>query len=287
MNIVVNLNKSLNTTSQDAVTAVKRIFKVRKAGHAGTLDPLATGVLLICLNEGTKITGFLADLAKEYVMTGKLGESTDTYDAEGTVTGRAEEVAVTRASLEEALGKYTGDIEQVPPMYSAIKREGKALYELARQGIEVERKPRRVTISSIELLDFELPYFTVRVACSKGTYLRSLCHDIGSDLGVGAYVTGLVRTRIGGFTLENAATLDELPHKTAALHSLDAALAHLPEVRVEGEDLRKMKNGNPLRMSNGTPRSAGPVRLKDDSGKLFGIGRQQKDILKIERLLHL
>ncbi|MFO0752002.1 MAG: tRNA pseudouridine(55) synthase TruB [Thermodesulfovibrionales bacterium] len=287
MNIAVNLNKSRSATSQDAVTAVKRIFKVKKAGHAGTLDPLATGVLLVCLNEGTKITGFLADLDKEYVMTGKLGESTDTYDAEGTVTTREEEVTVTRASLEEALGKYVGDIEQVPPMYSAIKREGKALYELARQGIEVERKPRSVTIGSIELLDFELPYFTVRVVCSKGTYLRSLCNDVGEDLGVGAYVTGLVRTRIGGFTLENAATLDELPHKASALYSLDAALAHLPEVRVEGEDLRKMKNGHPLRTGSGAPSFSGPVRLKDGSGKLFGIGKQRKDILKMERLLHL
>jgi tRNA pseudouridine55 synthase len=288
MNLAVNLNKNLHNTSHDAVTATKKIFKVRKAGHAGTLDPLATGVLIVCLNEATKITGYLADLDKEYIMTAKLGETTDTYDAEGPAVRRVGKVNVGLSEIEEALARFTGEIQQVPPMYSAIKREGKPLYELARQGIEVERKPRKVTISSISILKFESPFLTVRVACSKGTYIRSLCHDMGEALGVGAYVTELTRTRIGHFSIENAATLEELPFKTEAIYSLDAALQHLPSVRVEGDDLKRAKNGNPVKLSGGRQEiHKGFVRLADAGGRLFGIGKTFGGLIKIERLFNM
>lgn len=288
MHIVVNLNKPLHSSSQDAVTAVKRRFKVRKAGHAGTLDPLATGVLLVCLNEATKITGFLADLDKEYLMTMKLGETTDTYDAEGAVLTKTEDFSVTREEAQSVINRFVGVIEQVPPMYSAIKVAGTPLYKLARAGREVERTPRTVTISSIELLSFAPPYLSVRVACSKGTYLRSLCHDIGNVLGVGAYVTELVRTRIGEFTLATAATLDELPHKSPALVPIDSALGHLPEVRLAGSDLKRAKNGGAVQAERKEPLlGAGFVRLKDAEGRLFGIGKMRNDSIKIERLLNL
>lgn len=288
MHIVVNLDKPLHRSSQEAVTAVKKLFKVRKAGHAGTLDPLATGVLLVCLNEATKITGFLADLDKEYLMTMKLGATTDTYDAEGAVLTTTEHLSVTRQEVERVAASFVGVTEQTPPMYSAIKVAGSPLYKLARAGIEVERAARTVTISSIEILSFELPSLSLKVACSKGTYLRSLCHDIGQALGVGAYVTGLVRTRIGGFTLETAATLDELPCKPSALVPLDSALGHLPEVRLSGGDLTRAKNGGPLQAARRGPLTgAGFIRLKDAEGRLFGIGKLRNDSIKIERLFNL
>src|SRR5208283_2468301 len=182
MDLVVQFNKSGNMTSHDAVSAVKKLFKVRKAGHAGTLDPLATGVLLVCLNEATKITGYLSDLGKEYIVTAKLGEATDTYDTEGVITRRIAVPDITRADIETTLQRFTGDIEQTPPMYSAIKVDGRPLYELARKGIEIERRPRVVTIHSVDLIEVSLPYIKLRVVCSKGTYIRSLCNDVGNAL---------------------------------------------------------------------------------------------------------
>jgi tRNA pseudouridine55 synthase len=299
VNLVINLNKDRGFTSQDAVTAVKKLLKVRKAGHAGTLDPLAAGVLLVCLNEATKITGFLSDLDKEYLVTAKLGESTDTYDAEGKITGRTEDVRVSRTDIAAALDRFTGEIEQVPPMYSAIKKNGTPLYELARKGIEVERETRRVTISSIGVEGYEAPYLTFRVTCSKGTYVRSLCHDLGEMLGTGAHMTGLVRTRIGGFLVANAARLDEIPRKAAALHTLDAALRHVPVIALDADSAKRVRHGNPVRYDPGQIRTevktggatqtgrGGCVQLRDPEGKLLGIGRINRETIRIERLLNL
>ena len=292
MNIVVQFNKSCNSTSHDAVAAVKKLFKVRKAGHAGTLDPLATGVLLVCLNEATKITGYLSDLDKEYIVTAKLGESTDTYDTEGTITRQsAAALAVTRDEVETTLSGFTGEIEQTPPMFSAIKMNGRPLYELARKGIEVERKPRVVMVRSIEIMEFKVPYLRLRVSCSKGTYIRSLCNDIGDALGVGAHVTELARTRIGDFTLENAASIDELPQKAGALHTIDAALKHLPEIRLNSDEYIRTRNGGPvgLRPEYGTKGDQSPffVRLKGPEGNIFGIGKVAANSIKIERLFKL
>ncbi|MEW6117174.1 MAG: tRNA pseudouridine(55) synthase TruB [Nitrospirota bacterium] len=290
MNLVINLNKPHGITSQEAVTDVKKRFKVRKAGHAGTLDPIATGVLLVCLNEATKITGFLSDLDKEYLMTAKLGEATDTYDTEGSITKTVTDFEVTREDVERAARKFIGDIEQTPPMYSAIKVNGTPLYELARKGVVIERKPRSVTISAIEIVRFESPFLTLKVTCSKGTYIRSLCNDIGDDLGVGAHLVELIRTRIGAFTIDNAAAIDELPQKSSALCSVDDALHHLPEIRLEGDTLRKAKNGNPVIIEPGRwgireTEKAPFIRLKDPDGKLFGIGKIRNNLIKIERLL--
>jgi tRNA pseudouridine55 synthase len=287
MNIVVNLNKDPGITSHNAVTSVKKLFKVRKAGHAGTLDPIATGVLLICLNEATKISSLLSDIDKEYIMTAKLGESTDTYDAEGKVIKRFE-ISDRRfqiGDIEKIIQRFISEIEQIPPMYSAIKVSGEPLYKLARKGIEVERKPRKVVINSIEILKFTPPFMELRVSCSKGTYMRSLCNDIGNALGVGAHITGLIRTRIGEFTIENSAKVSELPHKTGALYTVDSALKHLNEIKLEGDDLKRVKNGNPVKI---LPNAYSQfVRLKDPEGKLLGIGKVSKDSIKIERLLKL
>ncbi len=296
MDLVVQFNKRGNSTSQDAVTAVKKLFKVRKAGHAGTLDPLATGVLLVCLNEATKITGYLSDLDKEYIVTAKLGESTDTYDTEGTITRQSDAApAVTRNEVESALSGFIGEIEQTPPMFSAIKMNGKPLYELARKGIVVDRKPRVVMVSSIEIMALKMPYLRLRVSCSKGTYIRSLCNDLGDALGVGAHVTELARTRIGDFTLENAAAIEELPQKTEALHTIDAALKHLHEIRLNGDEYIRAINGGPVPIVEPEKRRAGGleslhsefVRLKNPEGNIFGIGKVAATSIKIERLFKI
>jgi tRNA pseudouridine55 synthase len=296
MDLVVQFNKSGNSTSHDAVTAVKKLFKVRKAGHAGTLDPLATGVLLVCLNEATKITGYLSDLDKEYLVTAKLGESTDTYDAEGAITRQsAAALTVTRKEVETTLQAFTGAIEQTPPMFSAIKINGKPLYELARKGIEVDRKPRVVIVRSIEIMEFKMPYLRLRVSCTKGTYIRSLCNDLGDALGVGAHVTELVRTRIGDFTLENAAAIEELPQKTEALHTIDAGLKHLHEILLNSDEYRRARNGNPIPIFAAENRRAGGiavlrsafVRLKNPEGNTFGIGKVAGASIKIERLFKI
>ena len=294
MNIVLQFHKSRNITSRDAVTSVKKLFKVRKAGHAGTLDPTATGLLLICLNEATKITGYLSDLGKEYIVTAKLGEATDTYDTEGVITRSIAVPDITRADIETTLQQFTGDIEQTPPMYSAIKVDGRPLYELARKGIEIERRPRVVTMHSVDLIEVSLPYIKLRVVCSKGTYIRSLCHDLGNALGVGAHVVELVRTRIGDFTLESAATIHELPNRTEAMHTIDAALKHLREITLYGNDYIRAINGNPVPIApagkhkSGEIESRSPfVKLRNPEGNVFGIGKVTADSIKIERLFKI
>ena len=290
MNIVVNLNKNKGITSQDAVTSVRRAFKVKKAGHTGTLDPMATGVMLVCLNEATKIASLIESLDKEYIATAKFGESTDTLDAEGEVTRRSGEFTITADDIQRILPGFSGEIQQVPPMYSALKVSGQPLYKLARKGIEVERKPRKVTVSIIEVLGFASPFVTLRVACSKGTYIRSLCSDIGDMLGVGAHMTELVRTRVGNLKIEDSAQIGELPQKASALHTIDTLLGHLPELSITGEVLKKARNGNPLPLSllpEYNLLSGLAIRLKDDNGKIFGIGKVTKESIKIERLLFL
>ncbi|MGO9379502.1 MAG: tRNA pseudouridine(55) synthase TruB [Dissulfurispiraceae bacterium] len=290
MNIVVNLNKEKGITSHDAVTAVKGAFKVKKAGHTGTLDPLATGVMLVCLNEATKIASLVESLEKEYVATAKLGESTDTFDSEGKIIRNVTDINLTADDIEKILPRFAGEIEQVPPMYSALKISGQPLYKLARKGLEIERKPRKVTVKTIEMSDFSRPFFKIKIVCSKGTYIRSICNDIGEALGVGAHITELIRTRVGNFRIEEAAKIDELPQEASAFHSLDAALDHLPELRVTGEELKRARNGIqiPLLLMPGLPRVAGAVvRLKDGDGKLFGIGKVAMDFIKIKRLVFL
>jgi tRNA pseudouridine55 synthase len=290
MNIVVSLNKCRGITSHDAVTAVKKTFKVRKAGHTGTLDPIATGLMLVCLNEATKIAGLVESFDKEYIVTAKLGESTDTYDSEGKAVRSADPSAISLDNIRQVLQEFVGEIEQVPPMYSAIKMNGQPLYKLARKGIEVERKPRRVIIKSIEILEFTSPFLRLKVSCSKGTYIRSICNDLGDALGVGAHMTELVRTRIGDFRIEDSAEIDQLPEKPGSLFSIDKALAHLAELRLDGDDLKKAKNGNQLSLSllagpQGAPGAL--IRLKDADGRLFGIGKVMRDSIKIKRLLFL
>jgi len=290
MNVVINLNKPKGISSQQAVTWVKRITGVRKAGHAGTLDPMATGILLVCTGEATKITRFLSDLDKEYLAVMKLGEKTDTYDSEGTVVQRSEGFSLGKEDVENVLAGFRGTIEQTPPMFSALKMGGRPLYSFARRGIMLERACREVTIYGMEITGFSLPFVELKISCSKGTYIRSLCNDIGEALGIGAHITGLQRTRIGRFRIEDSVTLDELqksPTRGNALVDIDGALGYLGEISLDERDFARAKNGlSVTRHMPGLPQGSF-VRVKDPLGHLFAIGRALESTVKIERILHL
>ena len=289
MNIVINLNKPDLISSQQAVLNVKRIFAARKAGHAGTLDPLATGVLIVCLNEATKITRFLSNLDKEYVVRLKLGEKTDTYDSTGRITETKDSHSIQETDIHHILPVFTGTIKQTPPAFSAIKIKGQTSYKLARKGIPVEIPERTVTIHSIDFIGFDHPYIDLRVSCSKGTYIRSLCHDIGISLGAGAHMVSLVRTKVGKFSIEDSASIEDL--KTAEtssrfFYSIDSAISHLPEIILDADGYQKAKNGVPLNIPCEAADGFPYIRLKSPENILFGIGKVEEMKLKIERLLN-
>ncbi|MEW6585611.1 MAG: tRNA pseudouridine(55) synthase TruB [Nitrospirota bacterium] len=286
MNCVINFNKPENVSSQQAVTRVKRLLAARKAGHAGTLDPVASGVLLICLDEATKITRFLSDLDKEYIVRLKLGERTDTYDSTGSVTEKREYRFVRESDIRSSIQRFTGRTKQIPPLYSAIKVGGQRLYKLARKGIkDIERPERVVSIYSIDLLFFGAPYVDLRVKCSKGTYIRSLCEDLGNALGTGAHMTSLKRTRIGTFGIEQSVSLDEFRNHADVCHSIDSAISHLPEIILDSESFNRAKKGLPLDFQHGL-HCNGYIRLKTPENVLLGIGRIEEGSLRIERLLN-
>lgn len=207
---VLNLNKPPKITSRQAVDCVKRLLNVKKAGHGGTLDPDATGVLLICLGDATKLFEALQAGTKEYEGTLTLGIVTDTLDANGQIIETTDTSQITPDQIQSVCQQFFGEIEQMPPMFSAVKHKGKPLYKLARRGIEVERQSRRVLIESIELLSFNIPEVGFRVVCSKGTYIRVLAADIGTALGCGAHLSELIRTRSGVFKIEGAHTFESL-----------------------------------------------------------------------------
>jgi tRNA pseudouridine55 synthase len=232
----LNINKPLHLTSHDVIAKIRRGLGIKKAGHAGTLDPLATGVLVVCVGQATRLSEYVMHTTKRYHARIRLGVTTDTYDAEGQVIQERDASHITREAVEAALMGFLGDIEQVPPMYSAIKQAGKKLYELARSGVTVEREARHVTIHELVLLDWTTSEFTLDISCSEGTYIRSLAFDLGEKLGVGAHLAGLVRTASGNFTLEESVSLDELlnnPDWRQHLISPDVALSHIPAIHLD------------------------------------------------------
>lgn len=249
MNGIINVYKEKDFTSFDVVAKLRGILKQKKIGHTGTLDPDATGVLPVCLGNATKLCDMLTDKKKEYIAEFVLGKETDTQDISGQVL-KETEVICKESGVIEAIQSFVGDYDQLPPMYSAIKVDGKRLYELARQGKEVERKTRPVTFYEIEILKVELPYVSIRVLCSKGTYIRTLCHDIGQKLGCGAAMTSLERTRSGQFVKENAYTLAEIEQLREQgeldeiILPVDHVFSELPELVVTGEMEKKILNGN-------------------------------------------
>jgi len=218
---ILNLYKPAGITSMTAVTRVKRALKLGKAGHAGTLDPAATGVLLVCIGKATKLFDALQAHDKEYVGTVRLGIETDTYDAAGRQLQSRAVPPLTAADLDAALDAFRGEIRQVPPMYSALKRDGRPLYKLAREGQTVEREARTVTVRELELLQTDLPRLRLRVLCTRGTYIRSLAHDLGVALGCGAHLESLERTRSGPYRSADALPLEELEaHPELALERI-------------------------------------------------------------------
>ncbi len=206
---IININKPEGWTSFDVVKKIRNAIKIKKVGHAGTLDPFATGVLLVCTGKATKQVESFMGMRKVYVADVELGKVSDTYDRTGKITEVETYSNIRREDVEMVCSRFVGEIEQIPPMFSAIKIKGQRLYHLARQGINIERKPRRVHVYNITLLHFDFPYFKIEVTCGKGTYIRSLVHDIGQKLRSGAYIVDLVRTKIGQYDVREALTVPE------------------------------------------------------------------------------
>lgn len=257
INGVINVYKEPGYTSHDVVARLRGITHQKKIGHTGTLDPAAVGVLCVCLGSATRICDMLTDETKEYEAVMLLGVSTDTQDTTGEVLEEKEVDIISKEALLSVISHYVGEIKQIPPMYSALKVNGKKLYELARAGIEVERKARDITIYSINVVDIKLPRVTIRVKCSKGTYIRTLCHDIGTELGCGAAMEHLTRTRVGDFSLDTALTLDEIEEyvKTDRLGEIIVTPADVfsklrSVVIVTEQGIKRADNGNLLEMSD-------------------------------------
>lgn len=249
INGIINVYKERGFTSHDVVAKLRGIIRQKKIGHTGTLDPEAEGVLPVCLGSATKLCDMLTEKRKEYIAEVQLGIVTDTQDTTGTIL-EEKEVTVSEEEVTHVINDFVGDCDQIPPMYSAIKVNGKRLYELARAGKEVERQPRKIHLYEIEILEMQLPKVKIRVLCSKGTYIRTLCHDIGQALGCGAAMASLLRTRSGQFTLETAHTLTEIESLRDAdrlpelVTPVEEMFAEYPKLSVLPEFEKLIENGN-------------------------------------------
>jgi tRNA pseudouridine55 synthase len=254
---ILNLNKFTDATSMDMVRIVKRLTRVKHVGHAGTLDPIATGVLPICFGQATRLMEHLVDGIKGYRAEVTLGVATDTYDVEGTVVGESDPSAITRSQVEALLPVFLGSIQQQPPMYSALKHEGKRLYALARAGVEVERSTREVWVGRLELLEWSLPTMSIEAECGRGFYMRTLAQDIGTALGCGAHLSKLVRLRTGSMDIEEAVSMEEFEAAVNdgswehLLEPPDAAVKTLSAISVGQSAEHHLRNGQPV--SGGAP----------------------------------
>lgn len=287
-NGILNVNKPSGPTSFDVIRLVRSRTRVRKVGHAGTLDPLASGVLLVLLGQAVRISEYLMDLPKAYRATVRLGISTDTYDAEGSPTHEARPVDVARVEVQNALASFVGEIEQTPPAFSAVKVAGRPAYRLARKGAEVALESRRARIDRIELVRFESPDIKIDVECGKGTYIRSLAHDLGQALGCGAHLAALIRTRVGPFSSDSAHSLDDLDRDlesgewAASLLPMDCGLTHLPAITLHIEDEKDIRHGQAVRIGEdrlaGIPLlDGGQYRAYAEDGSLVGIIRYEAE----------
>ena len=286
VNGVVLLDKPVGLSSNTALQAVKRLYHARKAGHTGSLDPLASGMLPICLGEATKLSGVLLNADKCYRFSCRLGITTDTGDSEGKILSTRPVGTLDRAAVEEVLQRFIGEIQQVPPMYSALKHGGRRLYELARQGLQIERQPRKVTIHTLRLLSLEGDYLECQLRCSKGTYVRTLAEDLGEALGCGAHIVALRRTAVEPYDASQMVSLQTLQARAeqgcstldAVLLPMDTAIRAWPAVHVRGDVACYLRLGQPVLV----PRSPtqGRVRLYEGDDDFFGIG----DILEDGRV---
>jgi tRNA pseudouridine55 synthase len=287
---ILLVNKSDGLTSNAVLQQVKRLLNAKKAGHTGSLDPMATGMLPICFGEATKFCQYLLDADKCYEATGLLGIKTNTGDAMGEVIARTEDFTVSEADLRTVLSRFSGTIKQTPSMFSALKHQGKPLYKYARAGIDIPRPAREVTIHDLQLNSFDGLKFAITVTCSKGTYIRNLVEDIGEQLGVGAHVTRLHRCYTAGFEDEQMFTMDDLQLKSeeslmGCLLPMERAVNYLPKVVVSSEEahaLRQGKTVNDSKLSEAT----GCVRLYENETKFIGLGElEATGLLKVKRLL--
>lgn len=280
LNGILLIDKPHGMTSNQVLQQVKRTLQACKAGHTGSLDPIATGLLPLCFGEATKVSQFMLDADKLYWVRIKLGEETTTYDIEGEVVNTAP-VNVDRRQVEKALKSFTGTISQLPPMYSAVKQGGQALYKLAREGKEVERKPREVTVYRIDLLNFDRETIELEILCSKGTYVRTIAHDLGQMLGCGAHVVELRRLGVGDFGIEEAVSMEEIEDLQSLedceqlLLPVDEALQGLPDVTLTSLATHYLLQGQPVTARHG--QEPGLVRLYNENNAFLGMGEVLDD----------
>ena len=281
----LNIAKPLGVTSHDVVAQVRRELGVKKVGHAGTLDPMATGVLVLCLGSATRLSEFVMQSVKQYRATVHLGVVTDTYDREGQIVSERDASGVTLAAVEQALTAFLGEIEQMPPMYSAIKQGGRKLYDIARAGGAVERESRKLRIDRLHISEWSPPRFVLEVTCSAGTYIRSLAYDLGEALGVGAHLAGLIRTASGRFTLEQAIPLETLLNNAdwpSQIIAPNEALADWPTIHLDAAAIERIRHGRALTDPQAVQGALALAYLPD--GELAAVVRGQNGVWKPEKV---
>lgn len=287
MDGILNINKPEGMTSFDVVRKVKFMLRNKKVGHTGTLDPIASGVLPVCVGRATKFADYMVESKKIYLAELRLGITTETYDREGSVVN-TKDVHLKREDIIEEILSFQGEIEQVPPMYSALKVNGKRLYELARKGIEIERKKRKITIYSIDIVNIELPYVSFKVTCSKGTYIRSLCNDIGNNLNCGGTMWNLKRVSTGNFDIADSIALEDLDSENIlkCIIPIDKALYGYPEVLVEDKYVKKILNGISIKDESFLSKTIKDklYRVYIEGNKFIGIGINKDFQFKMVKL---
>lgn len=290
MNGILNVYKNRGMSSFDVVRKIKFLAHEKKVGHTGTLDPEATGVLPVALGKATKIIDYIMNSSKAYEVKLILGKKTTTYDLEGEVVSEKDVSHIKEEEAMDVVLSFIGEIDQIPPMYSALKKNGVRLYDLARQGIEVEREARRITIHDITDIKIELPYISMTVCCSKGTYIRSLCYDIGEKLNVGATMTMLNRSATSVFKQEDSINIEDLTEENIENHliTIEEALRDFPKLTVESSFTKLLVNGVNLfdkRLTNEKRTQGVLYRVYDNEGLFIGLGKQEDRGFKIEKLL--
>jgi tRNA pseudouridine55 synthase len=304
MDFIINLNKPKGITSQQAISKVKKILKAKKAGHTGTLDPEATGVLLVCINRATRFASYFSSLNKEYRAVMKLGETTDTQDAQGNIIEKSDRVECDETLIKRTLKSFEGEILQKPPMFSALKHRGKPLYKYAHKGIDIPRKYRTVHIYNIKLLGIDIPYVSLSVVCSKGTYIRTLCNDIGKKLGFGAHLYELERTAIATFGIQDSLGIEELidkvhygknrisPEVSSSIFTIDRAISWMPELKIKESLVKSVLNGHPIHFSQlpdlpDSFRTAPAVKIKSPGNDLLAVAipASARNVLKMNIVL--
>ncbi len=281
INGIFNINKATGITSHDVVAKIRKHLKQKRVGHAGTLDPMASGVLPICVGQATRVAEYLSESGKAYQAEIIFGTATDTYDAEGTITATASTADLTLAFIEETLEHFRGPQMQYPPRYSAIKIQGQPAYKRARTGEEIVLEPRPIVIYELEILDWIPSRLTLAIECSKGTYIRSLAHDLGIRLGCYAYLGALVRTRSGPFTLSESITLEQLADAVETnsvqqyLYPVDKALEQYPAITLDAETVERVKHGNTFNKS--VANNTGLARVYDTDGDFIAIAEWNEE----------